>query len=46
VPDAIVSTMENHVRPLTIAIDPSLDNAFASEISWTWRYLLTGARYP
>jgi hypothetical protein len=38
--------MENHVRPLTIAIDPSLDNAFAPEISWTWRYLLTGAGYP
>ena len=38
--------MENHVRPLTIAIDPLLDDAFAPEIAWTWRYLLTGAGYP
>jgi len=30
---------------LTIAIDPLLDDSFAPEIVWTWRYLLTGMGY-
>ncbi|MDW8146791.1 MAG: hypothetical protein RMJ48_10940 [Roseiflexaceae bacterium] len=33
------------MHALRLAIDPLLDERYAPEIAWTWRYLLTGAGY-
>jgi hypothetical protein len=33
------------MRILRLALDPLLDERYAPEIAWTWRYLLTGAGY-
>lgn len=33
------------MQTLRLALDPSLDERYAPEIAWTWRYLLTGAGY-
>ncbi|ABU60001.1 polysaccharide deacetylase family protein [Roseiflexus castenholzii] len=34
-----------NMQPVRLALDPSLDERYAPEIAWTWRYLLTGAGY-
>jgi hypothetical protein len=32
-------------QPLRLALDPLLNERYAPEIAWTWRYFLTGAGY-